>query len=61
MSTSESLYEAVLTGKTNEIEPLVEQALDDGASASTLVQETLRPAMDEVGDRFLKGDFFCPT
>jgi len=60
MSSSESLYEAVLTGKTKEIEPLVQQAFDEGATASALVQETLRPAMDEVGDRFSKGDFFLP-
>ncbi|MCP4168211.1 MAG: hypothetical protein GY759_20290 [Chloroflexi bacterium] len=60
MSTSENIYQAVLTGKPGEVEPLLKQALDAGVSASILVQDTLRPAMNEVGDRFSKGDFFLP-
>ena len=36
------------------------QALDAGVAPTAIVEETLRPAMDEVGDRFSRGEFFLP-
>ena len=60
MSVSTEIYQAVLTGKHREIEALVQQALDEGISVAAIIQETLRPAMNEVGTRFSTGEFFLP-
>jgi 5-methyltetrahydrofolate--homocysteine methyltransferase len=60
MSTLESIYATVLAGKRQEIEGLVKQALDEGRPAQTIVEEALRPAMDEVGQRFSRAEFFLP-
>lgn len=60
MSVSTEMYQAVLTGKHREMEALVQQALDEGISVSDIIQKTLRPAMNEVGERFSTGEFFLP-
>jgi methylmalonyl-CoA mutase cobalamin-binding domain/chain len=60
MSTLEQIYAVVLDGKRHEIEALVQQALDEGQMAYAIVEQALRPAMDEVGQRFSRAEFFLP-
>jgi 5-methyltetrahydrofolate--homocysteine methyltransferase len=60
MSAYDSIYDVVLRGKRNQVEDLVQQALDAGISASEIVEKALRPAMDEVGERFSRAEFFLP-
>ena len=60
MSVSTEMYEAVLKGKHGQITTLVQQALDEGLPVTEMIQDVLRPAMDEVGQRFSTGDFFLP-
>jgi 5-methyltetrahydrofolate--homocysteine methyltransferase len=60
MSTVEDLYDAILDGQRNEVAGLVQKALDEGIPAMAIVDETLRPAMSEVGELFSRGEFFLP-
>ena len=60
MSVMEALYEVVLNGRRAEVEGLVQKALNGGASPMTIIEETLRPAMGEVGERFSTGEFYLP-
>lgn len=56
----DAIYHAVLGGKRLEIEALVTQALAGGAEPAQIIDDALRPAMDEVGDLFSSGEFFLP-
>lgn len=60
MSTLEDLYDAILDGHRAEVAGLVQKALDEGIAPMTIVEETLRPAMGEVGELFSRGEFFLP-
>lgn len=60
MSTLQQIHEIVLAGKRLEIERLVQQALDEGQTPHTIIEQALRPAMDEVGERFSRAEFFLP-
>jgi 5-methyltetrahydrofolate--homocysteine methyltransferase len=54
------LRENVIKGDMNGTQDLVNQAIGEGIEARAILQESLIPAMDEVGVRFEKGDFFVP-
>jgi 5-methyltetrahydrofolate--homocysteine methyltransferase len=60
MSTLDQIYAVVLEGKRNEVEALVKKALDEGQPANVIIENALRPAMDEVGQRFSRAEFFLP-
>ncbi len=60
MSILDSIYNTVLEGKRHEIEGLVKRALEEGFSATDIIEKALRPAMDEVGLRFSQAEFFLP-
>jgi 5-methyltetrahydrofolate--homocysteine methyltransferase len=60
VSVLEEIYETVLNGKRGEVEDLVQKALDEGVSPMAMIEETLRPAMNEVGERFSRAEFFLP-
>lgn len=60
MSLLDDIYSVVLEGKRHEVEGLVEQALNQGISATDIIEKALRPAMDEVGLRFSRAEFFLP-
>ncbi len=59
-SPAEKLFQAVLHGHQEQIDELVQTALQSGLTASQLVHETLIPAITLVGDRFEKKEFFLP-
>lgn len=56
----DELKENVIKGDMNGTKDLVNQAVGEGTEARVILQESLIPAMDEVGIRFEKGDFFVP-
>ncbi len=60
MSTLNDLYDTILDGRRAEVTALVQKALDEGIPPMTIVEETLRPAMGEVGELFSRGEFFLP-
>ena len=54
------LYEMVLKGKKNSIAEETEKLLTAGADASDLLNRSLLPAINDVGEFFDKGKYFLP-
>ena len=57
---ADKLFQAVLHGYQEQIDELIQSALQAGLTASQLVHETLIPAITLVGDYFEKKEFFLP-
>jgi corrinoid protein of di/trimethylamine methyltransferase len=60
VTTLDDVYKLVLTGKRHEIAALVQLALDEGSGPAEIVEQALRPAMNEVGERFSRAEAFLP-
>jgi 5-methyltetrahydrofolate--homocysteine methyltransferase len=60
LSASESIYRCVLDGGRDEIDDLVEAALDSGLSAQEITDDCLVRAMEEVGEFFENKNYFLP-
>jgi methylmalonyl-CoA mutase cobalamin-binding domain/chain len=54
------LYDKTLTGNRPAVLELTRTGLDQGLGPETLLYEALIPALEEVGARFERGDFFVP-
>jgi len=59
-SSATSLHEAVLRGDKENVLTLLEAELADGAAPFALVQDTLIPAITEVGARYERREYFLP-
>lgn len=60
MEGLEIIYKNVIAGQAQEVEQGVQGALDQGIEADVILNESLIPAMSEVGKRFEEGEFFVP-
>jgi 5-methyltetrahydrofolate--homocysteine methyltransferase len=56
----ETINKNVIAGQAQEVEQGVHGALDQGIEADVILNESLIPAMGEVGKRFEEGEFFVP-
>ena len=54
------LYQAVVNGNAPVVKEGVQAAIDEGMEPGKLMFECLVPAMQEVGDRFERHEFFVP-
>jgi methylmalonyl-CoA mutase cobalamin-binding domain/chain len=54
------LYDKTLTGNGPAVLELTRTGLEQGLGPETLLYEALIPALEEVGARFERGDFFVP-
>ena len=54
------LYDKTLTGNRPAVLELTNSGLSQGLGPETLLYEALIPALEEVGARFERGDFFVP-
>jgi methylmalonyl-CoA mutase cobalamin-binding domain/chain len=54
------LYDKTLTGNRPAVLDLTRVGLEQGLGPETLLYEALIPALEEVGARFERGDFFVP-
>lgn len=54
------LYEAIVNGKAPAAKSLTEEAVQEGIDAKDLLDNSLIPAMDEVGKRFESNEYFVP-
>jgi 5-methyltetrahydrofolate--homocysteine methyltransferase len=61
MEDLSKLYEAVVDGRIDEAGALTNEALNTGHDASMILNQTLVPAMGEVGDRFERNEYFIPN
>jgi 5-methyltetrahydrofolate--homocysteine methyltransferase len=60
MQDFKPLFDAVVAGDARTVRSLTEQALAAGADPLKLVNESMVPAMDEVGRRFECSEYFVP-
>ena len=56
----QGLYDNTLVGNKPEVVSLTEQGIAAGLHPETMLFEALIPALEEVGARFERGDFFVP-
>ncbi len=56
----EALKQAVIEGNATKVGELTRQALDQGARAQDILDVALIPAMDIVGEKFTKQEFYIP-
>jgi corrinoid protein of di/trimethylamine methyltransferase len=55
------LYEAVLEGRINEAGIITRHVLDMCVDAGTILNQSLIPAMQEVGNRFERNEYYIPN
>ena len=60
MARNETLYQAVYKGNQKVAEEAVLKALADGEDVGELLEESLIPAMKQIGDDFECGEAFVP-
>ena len=56
----QAVYEAVLTGAMADTSGLVQEALDAGFEADTILKQGLISAMSEIGQKFESGEAYVP-
>jgi 5-methyltetrahydrofolate--homocysteine methyltransferase len=54
------LFDAIVNGDATSARAITEQALETGVDPMILVNQYMAPAMDEVGRRFERCDYFVP-
>jgi 5-methyltetrahydrofolate--homocysteine methyltransferase len=60
MAFSRRLFDAIVDGKAQLAQSIVEEELEAGAGPVALISETMIPAMDEVGKLFQEEEYFVP-
>lgn len=55
-----NIYTCLQKGKANEIKSFIKDAIDEGLSASEILDKGLLGAMDEVGKKFKNNEVFVP-
>jgi dimethylamine corrinoid protein len=58
--TLQSLIDVVIKGKIKEAKPLAEKALAEGISAKVIIFDGLNKAMETVGHKYEKKEYFLP-
>lgn len=56
----ERISTGILEGKAEQCPTLVQEALDEGLAPKTILDSGMVLGMNEVGDRFKRGDMFVP-
>jgi 5-methyltetrahydrofolate--homocysteine methyltransferase len=60
VSINDKLYDAIVFGERDDVVGLVQEAVDNGEDVVKLLNETMIPALREVGDQFSSGEIFVP-
>ncbi|MDR1712746.1 MAG: corrinoid protein [Coriobacteriales bacterium] len=60
MAILDEISAAVQAGKKQDVEVLVQQAIDDGVSAQDILNDGLLAAMDIIGPKFKNNEIFIP-
>lgn len=60
MARNEDLYGAVATGRKKVVQQIVNERLEAGDSPLDLLNDSMIPAMREVGEKFSRGEAFIP-
>ena len=60
MTIDDDLYDAIVFGERERVIELVQQAVANETDVGELLNETMIPALREVGDQFSRGEVFVP-
>jgi len=60
MDAKEALNKAIIEGKMSETPDITQAALDGGVEPAVLMNEVLIPAMQTVGEKFERQEYFVP-
>jgi 5-methyltetrahydrofolate--homocysteine methyltransferase len=60
MTMNDRLFDAIVFGERDTVVALVQQALAAGTDITLLLNETMIPALREVGEQFSRGEVFVP-
>jgi len=60
MALNKDIYQAILDGNAKQAHQATEAALASGAEPLTLIQDSMVPAMDEIGRLFKCEEYFVP-
>ena len=60
MSVNDKLFDAIVFGERDVVVESVQQAVDNGEDVINLLNETMIPALREVGEQFSTGEIFVP-
>ena len=60
MARNDALYEAICKGNRKAVEEITQGIIDDKGDVVSLLDETMIPAMREVGDRFSRDEIYVP-
>ena len=60
MARNEELFNAIMKGKRKDVAALVQTELDAGTEVSSILMESMIPAMREIGARFSRNEVYVP-
>lgn len=60
MADYEALKQTVIDGNAARVKEMTQRALNEGRRPQEILDSALIPAMDEVGDKFARGELFIP-
>ena len=60
MARNAELYEAISRGDRNAVTEIVQGAIDGGADVAALLDETMIPAMRDIGEKFSRNEIYVP-
>jgi len=60
MARNEALFTAICTGKRKEVSAIVQSAIDNGEDIVVMLNESMIPAMRDIGDRFSRNEVYVP-
>lgn len=60
MTINDKLFDAIVFGERDDVVEVVQDAVDKGEDVVNLLNETMIPALREVGDQFSSGEIFVP-
>ncbi|GMV45627.1 MAG: hypothetical protein AMXMBFR66_10250 [Pseudomonadota bacterium] len=60
MTDNQALFDAICRGDRKSVVALVQSAVDAGADVAVLLDQTMIPAMREVGARFSRNEIYVP-
>lgn len=60
MSIMQNISESLQKGKAKDVKELVQQAVDEGVDAKTILDEGLLAGMSIIGDKFKKNEIYVP-
>ena len=60
MAVLEKIQKATIAGSAEEAVALVQEAIDEGLSPETIIQDGFIVAMSAVGEQFKDGEVFVP-